>query len=72
MNFCLVFTFVIGVTYCQIQSNFINWCVEDDKYNDLDYDDDYDDDDYTDDYANSEVLDDDSPGKYLATIMVKR
>ena len=71
MNLCLFFTFVIGVTYCQIQSNFINWWVEDDKYNDLDYDDDYDD-DYTDDYVNSDVLDDDSPGKYLATIMVKR
>ena len=75
MNLCLVFTFVIGVTNCQIQSNFINWRVEEDKYNDLDYDDDYDDgnyDDDYDDYANNDILDDDSPGKYLATIMVKR
>ena len=73
MNLCLVFTFVIGVTNCQIQSNFINWWVEDDKNNDLEYDDDYDGDDYDDDdYANDDILDDDSPGKYLVTIMVKR
>ena len=45
MNLCLVFTFVIGVTYCQIQSNFINWRVDEDDYSNSDNDD-YDDEYY--------------------------
>ena len=73
MNLFFIFTLVTGICYCQIQSNFINWGED----YELDYDDDYEDnydEDYEDynEYAISSDLEDDLPGKYLATIVVKR